>query len=854
MPRSRRDKLKVLGRLVPAALLFGFAVASAAEPSADRAAAAAAFESGDYLSAVQLYSKSREAAAKSGDNKALIADTVALARAHLHHGAPARARQLLAEFNQRFSVRDSGILEGEILAAEGKIAEAEKFFRELIAKPDADARIRGEAELALTYLLLLSGDSGKTAEALAILEKLEDDEHFAAEARLRRICVLIRCGKAAEALELAGRTTFSIAHLRRRLELLKLLALLHTGAADEFDSGWNKLRGEMPIRPDKLAWETLDQAAERAMKASRPDWAERYWEDAYHYAGDNEVRRDLLRKLFNCCAQIEANKAAEVAERYAELFPESENGEQLAERARILTEAGRLLSSVGAYRKALDFFRMVADDSKMPTGERRAAAGDAALAAENIDDQETAKRYFESLVSTAPDLLQLQESQMSYAEYIIRRKDFPGAERLLRGIVDVTDPKLADRGRRLLLQSLEPQGKFDAALAEAEALRRSADPVNSGFGEFHAALMTEKLGRAAEARRRYLNYVRLHPEGECVGQARFAAAKMAEETGDYAAAAKEFYAYAMAYPKTPEAVGALFLALRNGGLGDDLTTAVAAFEALGNMKGAGAEYYAAGLQLLDFMRRGGKADAALELLDKMDRSKCGKTEDAMLELMRAKLLTAGRDRGKAIAAAEQVLSKYPGEPAAADAAFLAGKLYLEDENPKKALEKLLEARKLRPLGNFADACSVRVADCRIELYKSGSTSSADLTPQGELAAAAAEFERLASEAVDPNIRLMCRCRLGWCREEQKDPEAAVSAYYRVLLYAAELKRSRRSFDPKWCSRSAYAALHILVNHRWPDADQRGAAIIDAVRALELPGGDAEFETVREEFKQRYLEK
>lgn len=831
-------------RLLPAALLFGVAAASAADPSVDRAAAAAAFESGDYLSAVQLYSRSREAAARSGDDRAWIADTVAMARAHLHHDSPARARQLLAEFNQRYSVNDYGILEGEILAAEGKIAEAEKFFRELIAAPGVDPRIRGEAELALTYLLLRSGDSGKAAEALNVLTRLEEDEHFATEARLRRIYALIRDGKAAQALELAGRTTFGTAPPRRRLELLKLLALLHTGAADDFDSGWKTLRGEMPGRPDKLALETLELAAAQAMKSSHPDRAAFYWEDAYHYADGDEVRRDILRKHFNCCAKFDAKQAAQVARRYAELFPDSDNAGQLVERARMLIGAGELLCADKEYRQALDFFRTVADDSKMPTAERRDAARAAALAAEEIDDQEAARRYYESLISTAQEPRQQQSAQLLYADYLIRRKDHSGAEKMVRSITDLKDPKLKDRAGRLLVETLVAQNKSAAALAAASELRRSADPGSAGFGEYYTALMLEKLERPAEARKGYLDYIRRFPQGEFVRPARFAAAKTAEECGDHAAAAKDFLAYGKAYPDDPDAVGAFFWALRDGGLAEDLPTALAAFEALKGKAGVGEEYYAAVLQLMDFMRRSGKASEALALWETADRAKCRPAEAAMLELMRAKLLASARRRTEAIAAAEQLLNDHPAEPAAADAAFLAGELYLEAENPAKALEMMLKAGKLRPTGDFADAVAARAADCRLEQFRLSGVAD-------DLAAAAKEYARLAAEAGDPNIRLMCHYKLGWCREAQKDTAAAVRAYHQALLFAGGLKRARRPFDPKWCSRSAYAALNLLLNHPLRNADQSGAAIIDAIEALELPGGDAEFETVRNEFYERY---
>lgn len=840
--------MKSIRNFLPAAaLLAGVAAASAAEDSADRAAAAAALESGEYGTAVRIYSRAREDAARGGDAASWAADTAALARACLHSGDAARARQLLEELKRRSPRRDVRVLEGEILVAEGKVKEAKALFRKTAADPAASAGTRGGAKLALSHLLLFSGDKKEAAESVLMLTQLEKDAKFAAEARLTRIYALIRAGRAKEARELAEKSSFDAPLLRRRLTLLRLLALLHTGAADEFDAEWKKSRNDITPRPDRLAFDALDLAALQAAESSRPERAVLYWNDAYGFADRDEVRRDVLRKLFNCCAAFDARQAAAVARRYAEVFPDpGDGGEVSAERAEMLIEAGRLLCASGDHQGGLEFFKTVAADSKAPAAKRRAAAGDAALASEKLNDHESAKRYFESLISTAQSADELESSQMFYAEYLIRRGDFAGAEKLLRDVAEPADRKLKDRVGWLLVQSLSAQDKFASALIEADVLRRSSDPESAGFGEFYAALMTDKLGRTKEARERYLGYVERFPDGEFVRPAKFSAAKLAEESGDHAAAAREFFAYSEAFADDPNAGSALFWALRNGGLAGDLEVAVKAFETLKRVSGVGPEYYAAALQLTDFMSRKGGAAEALTLLESVDRSKCGAAEAAMLDLMRVRLLAACRRRNEAIAAAEKLLDDYPAESAAADAAFLAGDLYMARENPDKALPLLLRAHQLRPSGAFGDVVSARLADCRLELYK----SSGD---RQYLDSAAAEFARLADSAdTDPHIRLMCCCKLGWCREKQNDPRAAVEAWYRTLLYAAELKRAGRIFDPKWCSRSAYSALNLLLTVPWPDADQRGAAIIDAVKKLGLPGGDAEFETVRTEFNDRFL--
>ena len=835
--------MKFILKVLPAALLIGMASASAAPDDSVRAEAAAAFGSGDFASAVQLYAKSRKAAAERGDRQAWAEDTATMARAYLRMKQPERARQLLAEETAHaLSPYACGTLEGEILVAEGKVKAAKEFFRKLAADIAASREFRGEAELALAALQLASNEPDEHAEALKTLERLEKEKRFAADARLRRIYALIRCDRAKEALELA-KSTKTDAAAAPRLELLRLLALLRTGAADDFDAGWKVLRGKLTPRPDDLAFRTLELAAELAAKASRPERAALYWGDAYGFADDDAVRRDLLRKRFNCCAAFDARQAAQVARRYMESFPDDTDDAQRAERAALLIAAGRLLGKAGDHRGALEFFKLVADDGRMSIRDRRDAARDAALSAEKLAEYDTAKIYFVLLISTAQGAENQQAEQLLYAEYLIRSKDYAGAEQMLRDSSKWTEK---DRAGRLLILALSKQKKFEAALARADELRLSAVPENAGFGEFQGALMAEQLGRAKEARERYLKYASNHPRGEFIRPARLAAAKLAEATGDYASAAKEFYDYGKELRDDRDAAaGALFRAVRAGAMARDRESSGAAFEELKRVAGVGREYYAAALQILDSLRLSGEGEAGLKFLESLDRSKCTDPEKAMLDLMRAKLLVSCGRRDEAIKAAELLLSTHLGVPAEADAAFLAGTLYLGKGAPEQALPLLLRPHERRPVGGFGEAVSARIAECRLELYKTGGS-------QQELQAAAEGFERLADGATMPEIRLMCKYKLGWCRERLNDPRAAYGAYHQALLYAKTLKDARRAFDPKWCSRSAYAALNLLLTHRWPNADQMGAAIITLARSLELPGGNAEFDAVQNEFNERFL--
>ena len=828
-----------LRNLLAAALLIsGVAAARAEEPSTERAMAAAAFAADDYRSAAELYARTRQAAEREGADAAWMADTLALARARLRLGDAAGARALLKEFSARFPAHDTGTLPGEILAAEGRLLEAEEFFVKLRDGSAEGSRLRGEAALALAHLQLRANEA---ASALEELTKLENYAELRREVRPLRVYAMIRAGRHEEALELIKKSSegeFVPPLPQQPMALLELLAQVRSGRLTGFGQRWDELRRDLRPHRDELVFELLSAAAELAEKSEYPEQAASYWRDAYQFAPDDEVRRDVLRKLFTHYAALQdARQAAETAKRYAGSFPDA------SDRALLLTGAGRLLAKAGDHRAALELFQRVADDGELLAGERRDAARDAALTAEAVGDQGTARHFFNYYISSADSADLRQQAQIFYADYLCRRGDYAEAENQLRKVVGSPLRERADAAGRRLVQALMEQNKFDAALVEAKKLR------SSDFGAYHTACLTEKLGRKAEALKCYRAFIGKYRQSEFVRPARYAAALLALEAGDCAGAARDFRAYADDYPGDPYAGSALFWAVRASCLGGDADTAQTAFKGLS--PGAGPEYYAAALQLTEYLRLSKAPEEGLKIWDSLDLSRCGDAEAAPLHLVRARLLADCRRNDEALREAELVLDRYPASTVAADAAFLAGDLRFEAGDLTEAKAKLSKAYELRPAGVFGEAAAARVAECLMAQYQDSQRSE---DAQKLLREADKEFAWLAREATDPDIRLLSMFKLGWCREYLGETAEAVDAFHQTLLYARELKRAGRPFDPQWCVRGVQEALLLLLHgdDAPPDAMQRAERIIAAAKLLGLSGGDEQLEKLKNEFNERYM--
>ena len=799
--------------------------------------AAEAFASGDYRNASLLYDRARELAQKDGDDNAWMENTVSLARSLLRSGDPEGARRLLNEFSRRFPAHSPGLLPGEILAAEGHISEAESFFRSLLNSSD-DRNTRDSARLALAYLQVRFGASAAALEELA---KLEDaDAELRRKARLLRICALIRSGRTEEARKLASEsaTGFDPALPAARLKLLAMLADLRDGKIADFVQEWDKLRSDIRPYPDELAFEVLDTAARLSLKASQPARAALCWRDAYGFAESDDERRDVLRKLFNAYSSFDVGMAADTARRYAKYFPAA------TDRAQLLNGAGRLLAGSGDFRGAMELFSQVISDGELLPAERCDAARDAALAAEAVNDDAAARRHFNYLIGNADSTAGQNRELIFYAEYLLRRRDYAAAEKALRQASGSAVKELAEKAARLMIQALLPQKKFVPALAAAEKLKRSSNAENVEFGGFYAALLAEKLGRRAEARRQYLEFAERHKSGEFVREARFAAALLALEEGDNAAAAREFLAYAADYPKA-DAAAALFWALRAYTLAGDAAGAEAAFDALASGPGAGKAYYAAALQLAEFLRSTGKSERGLKLLDGLDKSKCGDADSAALLLERARLYSACRRNADALKTAGELLERFPAVAVAADAAFLSGNLHADRGEYVEALAAFRRALELRPSGVFGEVARGRVGDCLLAIYASNQGES-------ELDRAVEVFEKLSAGAEFPTVRLQSLFKLGCALEYRGTRLKALDAYYQTLLYARTLRQRGIPFESSWCSRAAYAALRLLLDSGSPGRFQWGTRVMNAYRQLGLPEGNAEFEALKQEFTERYL--
>ena len=119
-------------QLVTAANLLICGITVAADELSEKRLGDAALSVGDYRNAISSYESALVLANDANNAEIWAESALKLGFARLCDGNLTGARAIYNEFRRRNPLRSAGTLHGDLLAAEGKYLEAERFFSTLM--------------------------------------------------------------------------------------------------------------------------------------------------------------------------------------------------------------------------------------------------------------------------------------------------------------------------------------------------------------------------------------------------------------------------------------------------------------------------------------------------------------------------------------------------------------------------------------------------------------------------------------------------------------------------------------------------------------------------------------------------
>ncbi len=828
-----------IGSAAAAAVLLIAAVTGvgAADAAVDRRMGNDAFAQGDYANAARFYTAALEA--DRDDPEAWAADALKLGAARLRSGDREGAQAMLTEFRRRFPARSAGLLPGELLLAENRLDDAEKFFSALTAT----ATTAEEAAAARYTLGAIARQQQRYDDAIAAFQQLArqnaDLPQWKQRALNAEIETMIAAGKLDEARNKFAALPQLPGQESAKLQLGAKLAL-SAGDLPGFLNYWKQLDHPENNHPAPELYELAVSAAAMAEKSGKNGTTEALalLRAAFRLAPDDAARRDVLRGLINLESQNSPLEAAANIDKYLKFFPNA------SDRAELLIRGARLMAAQKDAAGALAFYHRITDDQSLSHATRLTAAREAAATAAAAGLNEEAETNFNYLTRQAETPAQREEGHYLYGEYLFAQgKNADAAAEFIAAVKE--EGSRVQQARFWLLQALLRQHKFAEALPVAEALSASTSAAHRAAAGYFRGVILENTGRREEARSSYRKFLLENPESEYVPAALFAAAELALALQDFAAATQEFFRFAERYPNRENTPTALYLAMQSAWFAGQAADIDRALELLDKEHPDSPAAIEARLQLAEFLRQTGDFEGAMRHLAVAEqRNGREKPEfNAELLLIRGRVLFSQRRYEEALRLFETILEQYAATPVAATAAWLAGNLQSDRGLYREALKHYTRARELRPTGSFAQLCDGRIADSRYSLYS-------DSLEKADLEAARDAYRNLAANAADPRIRLQSLYKLGKCLELEGNAAEALAAYERLLYLAADLKRQGVPPDPVWTGKAAYAAVVAHLKSETPAGAAKALGIIDRINELDLPN-EEEFGPLRKRIVEKY---
>ena len=326
--------------------VFAAAFLLAAGEAEERELGDNAFFADDYLTAISHYRSARKLSEESTSLEAWVQNTLRLGRAQLFSGDIAGARATLQEFRQRYSLRSAGTLPADLLAAEGKFAEAEELY--LAMEKNGSAELKVAAKFGRAALMLRMENLEQAEKLFTELASLSSGAYAFPAAR-ELAYTLIRQKKFVQ----AGKQLAALPPEQRGVtwDILMQLCQVSQGKLDGFKRVWRTLMDKQLRRPDGRSCELLVTAAQLAAEGKDYALAVELLREADKFAPSAEMRRDLLKRMINIQSTIAPEDAAKSAKLYAEQFPEQKDRfDVLLNGAEILAQARKFFSGIEILR------------------------------------------------------------------------------------------------------------------------------------------------------------------------------------------------------------------------------------------------------------------------------------------------------------------------------------------------------------------------------------------------------------------------------------------------------------------------------------------------------------------------
>lgn len=812
--------------------VFAAAFLLAAGEAEERELGDNAFFADDYLSAVSHYRSARKLSDGNTSPEAWVQNTLRLGRAQLFAGDIAGARATLQEFRQRYAMRSAGTLPADLLAAEGRFAEAEKLYRAM--EDNGSAELKVAAKFGRAALMLRMNKLVQAEKLFTDLASLPGSAYAFPAAR-ELAYTLIRQKKFAQ----AEKQLAALPQKQRGVtwDILMQLSLVSQDKLDSFKRVWRALMDKQLRRPDGRSCELLVTAAQLAVKVKDDVLAVELLREADKFAPTAEMRRDLLKRMINIQSTLAPEEAAKSARLYAEQFPEQKD------RFDVLLNGAEILAQARKFFSGIEILRYIIRDGQASDGQRYQAAVRGANSAEQSGNIKDAAWFYRVAIDCAPDSRSVLECRYQYAEFLLRNHDYNSAVTELQSALKRMGKNGSEKLRFLLLEAAVRSGNEALAAETAAQLRNSANGMYRSRAHYELGQLAFKRNDLAAARKEFLSAAAIKEAGQYASAGRFSAIMAAFRAGDFVNAGKEALELAALYPRCPQAAQALYLGYRAGRQinNEELKQRCAKLLTEHYAKSEACAVYA--LQnAADRAAAHRDIAGAIADLEELEHNFSGNAEivsEAML--MRAELFRLSGRSKDALELIDALLKKFSGSEAAYFAAMKGGEISRNMNNYDAAEKFFLHAAALRKTGFEHDNAQM----CALDVMFSRNNHKP----------APAALEKCTDLIITtrfPQIRLRARYSKGTALEFAGKKGDALNCYEAVLNDALRCRTKGVPYSKNICLRSAVAALQIVSTYSKRSYYNRGLRIIDNCRRLGLDAVGMDLDKLSHELEEKFF--